>query len=89
MNSALERNDLGDLLYAYVAAVVMTLAGSDWYDQYLRNQTTTPVRDQNFVKGCLNYSNMDDVVDKVTDVETIYKLLDIRTRITYSTYEKV
>jgi hypothetical protein len=32
---------------------------------------------------------MDDVVDKVTDVETIYKLLDIRTWITYSTYEKV
>jgi hypothetical protein len=24
MNNALERNDLGDLLYAYVAAVVMS-----------------------------------------------------------------
>jgi hypothetical protein len=30
MNNALERNDLGDLLYAYVAAVVMT--PTDWYD---------------------------------------------------------
>jgi hypothetical protein len=79
MNNALERNDLGDLLYAYVAAVVMTLAGSDWYDPTvpleikLRPQFVI----KNFVKGCLNYSNMDDVVDKVTDVETIYKLLDI------------